>query len=161
MSSGYSCGERREIRTVVAMKNTQRTIQSITVSAALGLGALFCGASSAHAAAKPGCADMAVIQELSAGLGGINPAGNPKTEAAKLKKSADKLKAMIKTAPKELKADYEFMAKLTGDLSVSIAKIDLTKPETVGKALDPLTKGAAKLGQVGPHFSAYAAKNCK
>jgi hypothetical protein len=31
----------------------------------------------------------------------------PKDEAAKLKESADKLKAMIKTALKELKSDYE------------------------------------------------------
>jgi hypothetical protein len=86
----------------------------------------------AQAAPKPGCADMAVLQELSAGLGGINPAGNPKGEAAKLKKSADKLKAMVKTAPKELKPDYEFMAKLTADLSVSMAKIDLSKPRLTG-----------------------------
>jgi hypothetical protein len=53
------------------------------------------------------------------------------------------------------------MAKLTGDLSVSIAKIDLKKPETGGKALDPLTKGATKLAQVGPHSSTCAARNCE
>jgi hypothetical protein len=138
-----------------------KSIKLISVGTLLTAATVFGRTDPAPAAAKPGCGDIAVIQELSAGLGGINPAGNPKDEAAKLKKSAAKLKAMIKTAPKELKPDYEFMAKLTGDLSVSIAKIDLKKPETVGKALDPLTKGAAKLAQVGPHFSAYAAKNCK
>jgi hypothetical protein len=143
------------------MKNTRQTIQTIAISAAVGIGAVIAGSMTAQAAPRPGCADMAVLQELSAGLGGINPAGNPKGEAAKLKKSADKLKAMVKTAPKELKPDYEFMAKLTADLSVSMGKIDLSKPETVGKALEPLTKGATKLAQVGPHFSAYAAKNCK
>jgi hypothetical protein len=143
------------------MKNTRRSIQSITAIAALGLGPVFLTAGSAHAAPKAGCADLAAIQELSTGLGGLNPAGTPKTEAAKFKKSAEKLKALIKTAPKELKPDYEFMAKLMGDLSVNFAKIDLAKPETVGKALEPLTKGATKLAQVGPHFSAYAAKNCK
>ncbi len=160
MSSSYSCAWPNEIRTVRLMKNTQRTIQTITITAAVGLGALFAGGTSAQAAPKPGCADMAVLQELSMGLGGINPAGNPKGEAAKMKKSADKVKGMIKTAPKQLKPDYEFMAKLLGDLSVSLAKIDLAKPETVGKGLDPLVKGATRLGQVGPHFSAYAVKNC-
>ncbi len=144
-----------------SMKNTRRTIQTIALTAAVGFGAVLSGSVAAQAAAKPGCADMAVLQELSAGLGSINPAGNPKGEAAKLKKSADKLKAMVKTAPKELKPDYEFMAKLTADLSVSMAKIDLSKPETIVKALEPLTKGATELGQVGPHFSAFAAKNCK
>ena len=143
------------------MKITRRSIQTLTVAAAFGFGTIAMGAGSAQAAPKAGCADLAAIQELSTGLGGLNPAGTPKTEAAKFKKSADKLKALIKTAPKELKPDYEFMAKLMGDLSVSFVKIDLAKPETVGRALEPLTKGAAKLAQVGPHFSAYAAKNCK
>jgi hypothetical protein len=114
------------------MKNTRRTIQTITISAAVGLEAVLAGPMTAQAAPKPGCADMAVLQELSAGLGGIDPAGNPKGEAAKLKKTADKLKAMVKTAPKELKPDYEFIAKLTADLSVSMAKIDLSKPRLTG-----------------------------
>jgi hypothetical protein len=161
MSSRYSCGTRPVIRTVVAMKNTRRSIQFIAVTTALSLGSAILASGTAYAAPKAGCADLAAIQELSKGLGGLNPAGTPKTEAAKFKKSADKLKALMKTAPKELKPDYEFMAKLMGDLSVSFLKIDLAKPETVGKALEPLTKGATKLSQVGPHFSAYAAKNCK
>lgn len=143
------------------MKTTRRSIKFLTVGALLTT-ATVCGQiTPAGAAAKPGCGDMAVIQELSKGLTALNPTGDPKAEAAKLKKSADKLKGMAKTAPKELKSDYDFMAKLMADLSVSFAKIDMSKPETLTKGLEPLTKGAAKLGQVGPHFSAYAVKNCK
>jgi hypothetical protein len=56
---------------------------------------------------------------------------------------------------------YEFIAKLIGDLSVSFSKIDLAKPETVGKAVEPMTRSATRLAQIGPHFSANAAKHCK
>ena len=101
------------------------------------------------------------IQEFSKALSTMNPMGDPKAQSAALKKSSDRLKGLTKTAPQELKSDYEFMAKLMGDLSVSFAKIDQTHPETIAKALEPLSKGAARLALIGPHLSAYATKNCK
>ena len=151
------------VRTVICMK-THLIIKSTSaalVSGSILLGSLLGVASPSQAAAKPGCADVKVIEEFAKGLGGMNPMVDPKGQATKMKASAAKMKAMVKTAPKELKADYEFMAKLMGDLATSFGKINPNDPQTIAKGLDPLTKGATKLGQVGPHFSAYAIKNCK
>ena len=143
------------------INSTINTARATLVALSIGSLSLVGGALPAGAAAAPGCGDLKSVQEFSTALGAINPTGDPKAQSASLKKSADRLKALTKTAPKDLKADYVFMAALMSDLSKSFTKLDPKKPETMVGALAPLTKGAAKLALVGPHLSAYAQKNCK
>ncbi len=142
------------------MKITERIIQITAVLLVVATVEIV-GSSVAQSAPKPGCADVSVIQEFSSGLTGLNPTADPKGQSVKMKKSADKIKGLLKNAPKELKPDYAFLAKLMADLSTSFGKVDPKNPLTIAKGLDPLTKGTAELAQVGPHFTAYAAKNCK
>ncbi len=150
------------IHTVMGMNITHHISRIRLGVTALAIASLtLVAAPAAQAEAKPGCGDIKSIQEFSKALSSLNPVGDPKTQSATLKKSSERLKTLTKTAPQELKSDYEFMAKLMGDLSVSFAKIDQAHPETIAKALEPLSKGAARLALLGPHLSAYATKNCK
>lgn len=144
------------------MKNVARTAPKVMVGLLLAASPMALATTTpASAAAKPGCSDIPSIQEFSKALATLNPMGDPKAQSVSLKKSADRLKSLTKTAPKDLKADYEFMGQLMADLSTGFAKVDPTKPQTIAKALDPLTKGQTKLALIGPHLAAYATKNCK
>ena len=157
------------VHTVDRMHIDMKNIRNVTRTAPKVMLGLLLAASpmalatttTASAAAQPGCSDITSIQEFSKALGTLNPTGDPKAQSISLKKSAERLKTLTKTAPKDLKADYEFMGQLMSDLSTGFAKVDPTKPQTIAKALDPLTKGQAKLALVGPHFAAFAKKNCK